>query len=207
MIVKLVIFDMDGVILRGQEPLPHAAESVLWLRENGFKVTFLTNNSTQVPSVFADRLQNAGIETSDDDIMTSSLATAVYLDEKTEGCRNAYVVGEDGIKKALESKGFRIVNDEADVHATLRDVVRTIRYLVKLCGDHKNIGIGTDFAGYITGPKDMRRLENIGKLRNMLIDEFGEDNENMINDIMANNVIEFLKKNWLTNRSLSRMPN
>ena len=75
-------------------------------------------------------------------------------------------------------------------------MVRTIRYIVKLCGTHKHVGIGSDFAGYITGPKDMSRLGQIGRLRSLLLREFG--NRQMVEDIMANNVINFLKTNWLS---------
>ncbi len=85
---------------------------------------------------------------------------------------------------------------EAKKHGNLRDIVRTIRYLVKLCGSHKNIGIGSDFGGYINGPRDMHNLEEIGKLWHMLIEEFGD--KKIVEDILANNVIEFLEKNWRT---------
>ena len=78
---------------------------------------------------------------------------------------------------------------------SLRDVVRTIRYVTKICGTHKRVGIGSDFAGYITGPKEMVYLGEIDKLRKLLLIEFDND-ETIVEDIMANNVIEFLLKNW-----------
>lgn len=115
--MKLVIFDIDGVLLRGRQPIPHAVATISWLKDNGLITTYLTNNSTQEPSVFADRLNNVGIHAQVDQIMTSSLATASYLDEKPGECRNAYVVGENGIIKALESKGFKVVNNYPDTHA------------------------------------------------------------------------------------------
>lgn len=77
----------------------------------------------------------------------------------------------------------------------LRDVVRTIRYVVKICGTHKRIGIGSDFAGFITGPKDMSRLGEIDNLRKLLLEEFDRD-ESVVEDILANNVIEFFLRNW-----------
>ena len=80
-------------------------------------------------------------------------------------------------------------------HGSLRDVVRTIRYVTKICGTHKRVGIGSDFAGYITRPKEMIDLGEIDKLRKLLLLEFDND-ETIVEDIMANNVIEFLQKNW-----------
>ena len=74
-------------------------------------------------------------------------------------------------------------------------MVRTIRYITKICGTHKRVGIGSDFAGYITRPKEMIDLGEIDKLRKLLLLEFDND-ETIVEDIMANNVIEFLQKNW-----------
>jgi microsomal dipeptidase-like Zn-dependent dipeptidase len=82
----------------------------------------------------------------------------------------------------------------AEAKATLRDVVRTIRHITKLCGSHKHVGIGSDFAGYISGPTDMSRLSQIGRLRSLLLTEFG--NDQVVEDILANNVINFLLSNW-----------
>ena len=82
---------------------------------------------------------------------------------------------------------------DAESQGTLRDVVRTIRYLVKLVG-HEHVGIGTDFAGFIGPPRDMTRISQIGRLRAMLFEEFGD--EKIVTDILANNAIKFLVQNW-----------
>jgi microsomal dipeptidase-like Zn-dependent dipeptidase len=76
---------------------------------------------------------------------------------------------------------------------TLRDVVRAIRYVYKLCG-RKHVGIGSDASGYISPPKDMGHLSEIGKLRSLLIEEFGD--HDIVDDILANNAIDFLTTNW-----------
>jgi microsomal dipeptidase-like Zn-dependent dipeptidase len=78
---------------------------------------------------------------------------------------------------------------------SLDDVVRTIRYIAKICGTHKCIGIGSDFSGFITGPKEMNCLSEIDKLRQLLLQEFGRD-EQIVEDIMANNVIGLLQNHW-----------
>ncbi len=57
-------------------------------------------------------------------------------------------------------------------HGSLHDVVRTIRYVTKICKDGcKHVGIGSDFSGYIPGPKEMTCLGEIGKLRKLLLDD------------------------------------
>ncbi|MCP4566858.1 MAG: hypothetical protein GY841_04665 [FCB group bacterium] len=92
-----------------------------------------------------------------------------------------------------------LLSNYADLHqaekeATLADVVRTVRYMVKLCGTHKSIAIGSDFGGFITGPTDMLRLEQVSHLRKLLIREFGS--VELVEDILANNAINFLKDHW-----------
>ncbi|HYQ85918.1 MAG TPA: membrane dipeptidase [Bacteroidota bacterium] len=82
---------------------------------------------------------------------------------------------------------------EALENGSLKDAVRTIRYIVKLCGpDH--VGIASDFEGYIPPPKDMKCLAEIGKLQSYLDDEFGDPK--ITDKIMAQNTIDFLVKNW-----------
>ena len=82
---------------------------------------------------------------------------------------------------------------QAGKEGTLRDVVRAIRYVYKLCG-RKHVGIGSDASGYVSPAKDMRHVSEIGRLRSKLIEEFGE--QSIVDDILANNAIDFLTTNW-----------
>lgn len=83
----------------------------------------------------------------------------------------------------------------AEKHGSLKDAVRTIRYVRKICGTHKCIGLGSDFSGFIAGPKEISRLDEIDRLRRMLLEEFDHD-VRMVEDMMAQNVIDFLLQNW-----------
>lgn len=77
---------------------------------------------------------------------------------------------------------------------SLADVVRTVRYLVKILGSHRAIGIGSDFSGFIAGPKDMERLGEVDRLRAALMQEFAD--EAMVTDLMAGNATRFLAERW-----------
>jgi microsomal dipeptidase-like Zn-dependent dipeptidase len=81
----------------------------------------------------------------------------------------------------------------ADNYGGLMDVVRTIEYVAKVAGEN-NVAIGSDFAGYIPGPRDMSCLSHIGKLRRLLVQRFGET---VTNRIVAQNAIDFFLKHWL----------
>jgi membrane dipeptidase len=83
---------------------------------------------------------------------------------------------------------------EAKRWGGLRDVVRTMRHFVKVCGTHRHLAVGSDFGAYVTPPREMNRLSQIGVLRAMMLDEFGD--EDLVEDVLANNAIDFLGKNW-----------
>ena len=102
------IFDLDGVIYRGEELQPTAAETIETLRYQGRKVYFLTNNSTQSRRDYAGKLTRLGIPANPDDVMTSAYATALYLTEHGGSNPRAYVIGESGIRDELEEAGIAI---------------------------------------------------------------------------------------------------
>jgi len=108
--LKLIIFDIDGVLLRGLKALPHAADVVSRLRRDGHLISFLTNNSTRTPETYAERLINAGIQASPDEIMTSAIATAGYLKNLSPRGTRVLVVGEKGIIEALTDSGFNVID-------------------------------------------------------------------------------------------------
>jgi 4-nitrophenyl phosphatase len=108
---RAYIFDLDGVIYRGEELQPGAAEVIQTLRSRGEKVYFLTNNSTQSRSQYADKLTRLGVPAQPRDVMTSAYATALYLHETKPGDCRAYVVGEAGLKQELRSEGIEVVEE------------------------------------------------------------------------------------------------
>jgi membrane dipeptidase len=86
---------------------------------------------------------------------------------------------------------------DAEKYGSLREVVRTIRYVVKISNSLKNICIGSDFGAYIPRLSDINRLCQIEKLRVLLLEEFGS--EKTVEDILAKNVIDFIGTNWKRN--------
>lgn len=108
-----LIFDMDGVLWRGETLLPGARELFAHLRENGTAVTLVTNNATSTPESIRSRLQGWGIEVGLDEVLTSAVATAAYMHGELEPGAAVYVIGESGLQEAIKRAGFTIV-DRAD---------------------------------------------------------------------------------------------
>jgi glycerol 3-phosphatase-2 len=107
-----ILFDLDGVLYRGEETIPAAPPTMARLREVGVPVVFLTNNSSRTPRQVADKLVSHGIEADPDEVVTSALATAQMLAERGGG--RAFVIGMDGVREALGDAGIQIVDGEPE---------------------------------------------------------------------------------------------
>lgn len=106
--------DLDGVVYRGEDPLPHAADAIQETRRLGLKVLFLTNNSSRSPEQVVTTLSGLGVEAVPDEVLTSGLATAAMLGREGWAGRSAFVIGERGIEQALADAGIRVVEGEPE---------------------------------------------------------------------------------------------
>ncbi|HEY8179620.1 MAG TPA: HAD-IIA family hydrolase [Candidatus Limnocylindria bacterium] len=104
---RLVIFDLDGVVYRGPEPIPGAAALVSALRAAGVTTRFATNNSTATRGTYAERLRGQGIVVEPDEIVTSTWATIAHLRQHEPGLRRLLAVGADGMLTELRNAGYK----------------------------------------------------------------------------------------------------
>ena len=105
--------DLDGTMYKGKEKIPAAPRFIDRLRAAGKQILFVTNNSTKAPEAVAQNLsRNHGIEAYATEIYTTALATADYLKATvTDRPKTAYVVGEVGLKTAIQAAGFTLTAD------------------------------------------------------------------------------------------------
>jgi HAD superfamily hydrolase (TIGR01457 family) len=111
-----LLFDLDGVLYRGDAPVPAAPPTLAELRRAGARPVFLTNNSSRTPEQVADKLRRLGIDADPTEVVTSALATAELLAARGGG--RAFVVGQDGVRRALTDAGLEVLAGEPD-HADL----------------------------------------------------------------------------------------
>lgn len=96
-----LVCDLDGVIYRGDEPVPGAARAIDSLRDAGVKVVFCTNNSRSTVEEYIGKLERVGVPASADEIVTSAVVTAEVLRARNATGRTAIVVGGQGIRQAI----------------------------------------------------------------------------------------------------------
>jgi glycerol-1-phosphatase len=109
---EALLFDLDGVLYRGSEPVPDAPSTLERLRASGKRLAFVTNNSARTPEAVAARLVAMGIQAAPDEVETSALATADVL--AARGVKRAFVVGEEGVTQALSAKGIAVAGPDPD---------------------------------------------------------------------------------------------
>lgn len=121
------IFDMDGVIYRGNTVIPGAAEFIAELQAKRVPYLYLTNNSTTPPRAVVQRIAAMGIPATPDQIMTSANATAEALAKERPGC-TVLVIGEQGVYDALGGAGLRITERHEDADAVVVGLDREATY-------------------------------------------------------------------------------
>jgi len=104
--LRLVIFDLDGVMYRGRQPVPGAAAMVAMLRERGLLVRFATNNSMATRAMYVPRLVEMGVPVELDEIVTSTSATIDHLRAHLPDVRTVMAVGAPGMLEELRTAGF-----------------------------------------------------------------------------------------------------
>lgn len=112
--LSALIVDMDGVLWRGETPLPGFADFFAFLRRRGIPFVLATNNARKTPARYVARFARFGVPISEREVMTSSLATAEYLRTRYPPGTPVYVIGQEGIRQALTDAGFTLRDDGAE---------------------------------------------------------------------------------------------
>ncbi len=129
-----LILDMDGVLYRGNQPLPGAHVFFPALRAAGLSFILLTNNATLTAQDFANKLARMGVTVPPEAILTSAGATAAYLEENYPQGGGVYVLGEAGLVSILTSKsGFRLDGWQPDFVVAGLDLHFTYDALQRAC--------------------------------------------------------------------------
>ena len=110
-VTPVVCFDLDGVIWRGDEPIPAAAAGVAAIRDAGLKVGFLSNNSSMVLGDVVAKLVHAGVAAEADEVITSAVAAAALLGSALAPGARVLVCAGPGVVEALTAAGLEPVRE------------------------------------------------------------------------------------------------
>jgi HAD superfamily hydrolase (TIGR01450 family) len=121
------VFDLDGTIYLGDELLPGAERLVLKLRELGKRVTFLSNNPTKDPKMYAEKLGKLGLKTPAFEIVnTVGTMTQWLLQNHPEA--TVFPISEEPLKNALAEAGIRMSEDPEEIDIVIASYDRDFEY-------------------------------------------------------------------------------
>ncbi len=112
--LKLFLLDMDGTLYLGDRLFDFTKDFLDTVKQCGGRYLFMTNNSSKSVTDYIKKLAKLGITASKEDFITSSQATAYYLQRHHAG-KTLYVCGTESFKRELREAGFTVTEQLGDV--------------------------------------------------------------------------------------------
>src|SRR5512142_141296 len=116
-----LIIDMDGVLYRGDQPMPRLQEFIAFLRERGIRFILATNNSTRTSQEYADKLAGMGVRVYPEEILVSGQATARFLARQYPRGTRVHVFGMASLRRALVDEGFVLADQDVELVVASQD--------------------------------------------------------------------------------------
>lgn len=128
--IKALILDMDGVIWKGDAPIGDLPAIFKRIRGRGLKFVFATNNGTKTPEEYQQKLAELGVDIEPAQVVTSAMGIAFLLAQKHPRGTKIFMIGEEGIRAALDEKGFEIlgVENAAEAEAVVMGIDRGVNF-------------------------------------------------------------------------------
>lgn len=133
------LLDMDGTFYLGDRLLEGALDFINILRRQNKKFLFLTNNSSKHRSQYAEKINHLGLPITEEAVLTSGEATALYLRDKHPGAE-LFLVGTPALEKEFRLFGFHLVDQHPQYVVLGFDTTLTYQKLWKLC-DYVRAGV------------------------------------------------------------------
>ena len=108
---KLFLLDMDGTLYLGDEVFDGAVDFINTVSKSGREYIYLTNNSSRAGVDYIARLRKLGFPCEKENVFTSGMATAMYLNSRHPGAL-VYPVGTPAFLGELESYGVALGDSE-----------------------------------------------------------------------------------------------
>ncbi len=109
-----LVIDMDGVLYRGDHPLPGLHTFFDFMRRQNIKFVLATNNSTRTPEAYADKLARMGVQISPAEVLTSGQVVARVARRKFAPGTRVHVFGMPSLQQAVAEEGFELADENVE---------------------------------------------------------------------------------------------
>jgi 4-nitrophenyl phosphatase len=113
--IRGVISDLDGVLYRGSHAIPDSVRTFQTWHGRGVPYAFVTNNATKSAMQFAAKLEAIGVPVSPAQVFNAISATASLMRRRWPAGTRVFAIGETPLIEELESSGFTLSGENAEV--------------------------------------------------------------------------------------------
>lgn len=129
---KYFVLDMDGTFYLGNRLLDGSLEFLDRLNSQGYDFLFFTNNSSQNPEVYINKLKSMGCVIGPSKIVTSGMVTTHYLKKHYKDPR-VYLLGTPALEDQFKKDGINLVEENPELVVAGFDTTVTYEKLSKAC--------------------------------------------------------------------------
>lgn len=112
--IRHLALDMDGTIYLGSNVFPFTVPFLDGMKAAGIGYSFLTNNPTRSVADYLLKLKGMGIEATEDDMYTTSLAAIDYIKEHYPSARRLFMLGTPSMVSQFAKAGFEECADSPE---------------------------------------------------------------------------------------------
>ena len=113
---KIFLFDLDGTLYLGGEPIGDAINTLKFLRQKGKKIGYITNNSSRTDDQYEKILRDIGIFQDGDFIYSSLDATIDYILEHRKNDK-IFALCPKRVFNCLKNSGINVVEEQDGKYA------------------------------------------------------------------------------------------
>lgn len=130
--IDTYLLDLDGTFYLGSKLFPWSLPFVETMRRLNKRFIFVTNNSSQNPKYYLEKIRRMGVDITGDQVFTSGQATIYYL-KKHNYPRQLYLVGTPALEEEFQEAGFILTDKDPQTMVLGFDLTLTYEKLRKAC--------------------------------------------------------------------------
>lgn len=116
---QALVIDLDGTVFRTDQVIPEAVGLLRRMVRDGPPVVFVTNNSARPRTGWVGMLTDAKVEIDEQQVLNSAQAATWVLADGAGTPPRTFVIGEQGLRSALEDAGVPQVDSHEGAEAVV----------------------------------------------------------------------------------------